>query len=151
MECLGEGRVLPTHTLSVADLSHAFELLMVGETGKVVIAQELPDESTHANRRDQRRRLERARPDLVSVCLPNEDHFAMSVQVIGAGVDLLVEKPLVFDLEEADTLLQRTEASGIFFAINFTPPLRRAVRTGESGHRGRRTGRSDLSPLALRR
>jgi myo-inositol 2-dehydrogenase / D-chiro-inositol 1-dehydrogenase len=63
--------------------------------------------------------LEREHPDLVSLCLPNEGHFQPTLKVIQAGFPLLVEKPLVFDLDEADLLLREAEARGLFFAINF--------------------------------
>ena len=63
--------------------------------------------------------LERERPDLVSVCLANEGHFEPTLKIIRAGFPLLVEKPLVFDLEEADLLLGEAEARSLFFAINF--------------------------------
>jgi predicted dehydrogenase len=63
--------------------------------------------------------LERERPDLVSICLANEGHFEPTLTVIRAGFPLLVEKPLVFDLEEADVLLAEAEARSLFFAINF--------------------------------
>jgi myo-inositol 2-dehydrogenase/D-chiro-inositol 1-dehydrogenase len=63
--------------------------------------------------------LERERPDLVSICLPNEGHFEPTLKVIRAGFPLLVEKPLVFDLDEADVLLREAEARSLFFAINF--------------------------------
>jgi myo-inositol 2-dehydrogenase / D-chiro-inositol 1-dehydrogenase len=63
--------------------------------------------------------LERERPDLVSLCLPNEGHFEPTLAVIRAGFPLLVEKPLVFDLEEADVLVGEAEARSLFFAINF--------------------------------
>jgi predicted dehydrogenase len=61
--------------------------------------------------------LESEKPDLVTVCLPNEGHFAPTLQLLQAGVPLLVEKPLVFDLDEADALL--AAAGDNFFAINF--------------------------------
>ncbi len=51
---------------------------------------------------DLDRMLEVESPDLVSLCLPNEDHFATTLRVIEAGHPLLVEKPLVFDVAEAD-------------------------------------------------
>lgn len=63
--------------------------------------------------------LARERPDLVSVCLPNLEHFAPTLQLIEAGYPLLVEKPLVFDLHEADTLLAEAAQRNLFFAINF--------------------------------
>ena len=63
--------------------------------------------------------LTHERPDLVSVCLPNLEHFASTLQLIRAGYPLLVEKPLVFDLHEADTLLAEAAERNLFFAINF--------------------------------
>ena len=63
--------------------------------------------------------LDAERPDLVSLSLPNQGHFAPTLQVIRAGFPLLVEKPLVFDLAEADTLLEEAAARDLFFAINF--------------------------------
>lgn len=72
--------------------------------------------------------LERERPDLVSLCLPNQGHFATTLQVIQAGVPLLVEKPLVFDLAEADTLLEAAAQRKLFFAINFNHRSARPVQ-----------------------
>lgn len=63
--------------------------------------------------------LEQEQPDLVSLCLPNQGHFGPTLEVIKAGCSLLVEKPLVFDLAQADVLLREAEARGLFFAINF--------------------------------
>ena len=80
------------------------------------------------------------RPDLVTVCLPNEDHFATTLRLIRAGVPLLVEKPLVFDLAEADVLLAEAAERGLFFAINFNhrfaEPVQRAKAAIEAGELG---------------
>ena len=59
------------------------------------------------------------KPDLVSVSLPNMGHYEPTLKVIRAGYPLLVEKPLVFDLGEAETLLREARARDLFFAINF--------------------------------
>jgi myo-inositol 2-dehydrogenase/D-chiro-inositol 1-dehydrogenase len=72
--------------------------------------------------------LERERPELVSVCLPNEGHFEPTLRLIRAGVPLLVEKPLVFDLDEADVLLAEAAARNLFMAINFNHRYARPVR-----------------------
>lgn len=63
--------------------------------------------------------LKKEKPDLVSLALPNLEHFAPAMQVIEAGFPLIVEKPLVFDLKEADQLLQAAEARNLFFAVVF--------------------------------
>ncbi len=72
--------------------------------------------------------LESERPDLVSLCLPNLGHFEPTLQVIEAGYPLLVEKPLVFDPEEANTLLEEAAKRGLFFAINFNHRYARPVQ-----------------------
>ena len=84
--------------------------------------------------------LEQETPDLVSVCLPNESHFAPTLEVIEAGFPLLVEKPLVFDLAEADTLLSEAADRNLFFAINFNhryaKPVQMAKEAIDAGRLG---------------
>ena len=63
--------------------------------------------------------LAEERPDLVAVSLPNEDHFRPTLQLLQHRIPLLVEKPLVFDLDEADQLLAEAARSDTFFAIDF--------------------------------
>lgn len=79
-------------------------------------------------------------PDLITVCLPNEQHFDMTSRLLSTGIALLVEKPLVFDLEEGRALLAQAEASGSFFAINFNhrfaEPVRRAKAAIDAGQIG---------------
>jgi len=84
--------------------------------------------------------LDTERPDLVSLCLPNLGHFGPTLQVIEAGYPLLVEKPLVFDLREAETLLDEASRRGLFFAINFNHryarPVEKAREAIEQGQLG---------------
>ena len=79
-------------------------------------------------------------PDLISVCLPNEGHYETTRDLIDHGIPLLVEKPLVFDLAEADELLARAERKDLFFAINFNhryaEPFRRAKAAIDAGELG---------------
>lgn len=89
---------------------------------------------------DLDRMLDEQRPDLVSVCLPNEGHFEPTLHLIERGVPLLVEKPLVFELDEADRLLAAADERGLFFAINFNhrfaEPFLRAKALIDSGELG---------------
>lgn len=72
--------------------------------------------------------LDSERPDLVSICLPNLGHFEPTLQVIEAGVPLIVEKPLVFDIAEARTLLDEAATRDLFFALNFNHRYARPVQ-----------------------
>ncbi len=82
--------------------------------------------------------LDRERPDLVSVCLPNQGHFEPTMRVIERGFPLIVEKPLVFDLGDADKLLQ--SAGDRFFAICFNhrwaKPVQLAKQALDEGRLG---------------
>ncbi len=84
--------------------------------------------------------IDTARPDLVTVCLPNEAHYAPTLQLIRRGVPLLVEKPLVFDLTEADALLTEAAERDLFFAINlnhrYAEPVIRAKAAIDAGEVG---------------
>jgi predicted dehydrogenase len=84
--------------------------------------------------------LAKERPDLVSLSLPNQGHFETTLQVVQAGYPLLVEKPLVFRLEEADILLAEAAKRNLFFAINFnhrySRPLQMARQAVEDGRVG---------------
>jgi predicted dehydrogenase len=78
------------------------------------------------------------KPDLITVSLPNEHHFEITKQLIATKIPLLVEKPLVFDLAQADELL--AAAGDQFFAINFNHRYaetilraRAAIERGELG------------------
>jgi predicted dehydrogenase len=74
------------------------------------------------------RMLDETQPDLVTVSLPNEHHFDPTMHLIERGVPLLVEKPLVFELGQADALLEA--AGDQFFAINFNHRYAKTVQRG---------------------
>jgi myo-inositol 2-dehydrogenase / D-chiro-inositol 1-dehydrogenase len=84
--------------------------------------------------------LEKEKPELVSLSLPNLEHFEATMQVIQSGYPLLVEKPLAFDLQEADQMLNEAAKRDLFFAINFNhryaKPLRLAREAIEKGRLG---------------
>lgn len=84
--------------------------------------------------------LDAVRPDLVTVCLPNEGHFQVTKHLLERGTPLLVEKPLVFSLAEADTLLGIASSNKVFFGINFNhrfaEPVQRALAAIRDGQLG---------------
>ena len=48
--------------------------------------------------------------DAVSVAVPTVQHHAVAAQLLETGLDVLVEKPVTANLEEADDLIRRAEA-----------------------------------------
>src|ERR1039457_6767714 len=71
--------------------------------------------------------IKREKPDLAFLSLPNDGHFEPTMEVIRASVSLFVEKPLVFDLKEADKLIAEAAKRKLFFGINFNHHYARPV------------------------
>ncbi len=84
--------------------------------------------------------LEQEKPDLVALSLPNQEHYDATLRVIRAGFPLFVEKPFVFEMAEADSLLKEADDRKLFFAINFNhhyaQPLTLAHRDIRQGRLG---------------
>ncbi|QDU22143.1 Glucose--fructose oxidoreductase precursor [Urbifossiella limnaea] len=86
---------------------------------------------------------EKKRPDpvdFVSVATPNHTHFEIAKTFAEAGFNVICDKPLTFDLAQAEELLKVVEKSGVVFAVthNYTgyPLVRQAremVLNGELG------------------
>lgn len=80
------------------------------------------------------------RIDFVTVATPNHTHFAIAKAAVEAGFNVICDKPMTFDLKEAEDLQKAVEKSGVVFALshNYTGyPLVRQVRemilSGELG------------------
>jgi predicted dehydrogenase len=69
--------------------------------------------------------------DFVSVATPNHTHFEIAKTFAEAGFNVICDKPLTFDLAQAEELLRVVEKSGVVFAVthNYTGyPLVRQAR-----------------------
>ncbi|MGL4423438.1 MAG: Gfo/Idh/MocA family protein [Gemmataceae bacterium] len=78
--------------------------------------------------------------DFVSIATPNHTHFAIAKQFVEAGFNVICDKPLTFDLAQAEELLAIVEKSDVVFAVthNYTgyPLVRQAremILNGELG------------------
>lgn len=71
------------------------------------------------------------RIDFISITPPNHLHFPVAKAAIAAGFNVCCDKPMTFDLAQAEELLQLVEKSGVVFALthNYTGnPLVRQAR-----------------------
>jgi predicted dehydrogenase len=80
------------------------------------------------------------RVDFVSVATPNHTHFEIARAFAEAGFNVMCDKPMTFDLAQAEELAQVVQKSGVVFAVthNYTgyPLVRQArdmVKAGELG------------------
>lgn len=78
--------------------------------------------------------------DVVHNCTPNHLHHAITSAALDAGKHVLSEKPLAFDLDQAEDLAARAQATGMVTGVCFTyrhfpliQHLRQAIRSGGAG------------------
>lgn len=80
------------------------------------------------------------RIDFVSVATPNHTHFDIAKQALEAGFNVICDKPMTFDLAQAEALYEVVKKSGCVFAVshNYTgyPLVRQARQMIQSGELG---------------
>ncbi|MDG2401327.1 MAG: Gfo/Idh/MocA family oxidoreductase [Akkermansiaceae bacterium] len=79
--------------------------------------------------------------DFVSIVVQNHLHFAVAKCFLDAGINVICDKPLTVDLEQAKELKKIVEKSGLTFALthNYTgyPMVKEARRMIKDGELGR--------------
>ena len=80
------------------------------------------------------------RIDFVSVATPNHTHFEIAKAAVEAGFNVICDKPMTFDLKQAEDLAAAVDKAGVVFAVshNYTgyPLVRQAremILAGELG------------------
>ncbi|MEE8130223.1 MAG: Gfo/Idh/MocA family oxidoreductase, partial [Vicinamibacterales bacterium] len=69
------------------------------------------------------------RVDAVTVAVPTPDHHAVGVRCLGAGCDVLIEKPLAPSLDQADSLIAKAEKEGRILQVGHIERYNPAVET----------------------
>ncbi|MCX8239394.1 MAG: Gfo/Idh/MocA family oxidoreductase [Akkermansiaceae bacterium] len=79
--------------------------------------------------------------DFVSIVVQNHLHFAVAKCFLDAGINVICDKPLTVDLEQAKELKKIVESSDLIFVLthNYTgyPMVKEAKRMVEAGELGR--------------
>ena len=80
------------------------------------------------------------RIDFLSVATPNYTHFEIAKAAVEAGFNVICDKPLTFDLSQAEQLAAAVEKAGVVFGVshNYTgyPLVRQAREMIQSGELG---------------
>lgn len=65
--------------------------------------------------------------DAVSVVVPTQDHYQISLDFLDRDVDVLIEKPITSTLDEADRLIERAESRGLIIQVGHLERFNPAV------------------------
>ncbi len=70
--------------------------------------------------------------DAVSLAVPTEMHFEVAKDILSEGVHLLIEKPISYELEPADTMIKMAREKGLVFQVGLVERFNPAVVKMES-------------------
>lgn len=76
---------------------------------------------------DYREMLEKEKPDAVSVVVPTVYHKEVALNVIKRGTNLLLEKPIAFQVDEAEEIIAAAEKAGVKLMIGHIERFNPAV------------------------
>ena len=123
---IGSGDVSTVHLEAIEALEDV-ELVAVCDTDPEALATTVERVGV-AGFADHRALLEAVRPDVAHVCTPHHQHAPVTLDLLDAGVHVLVEKPLAHTLDEAERLVEATERArsrvGVCFQNRYNAPRR---------------------------
>jgi len=85
-----------------------------------------------------------ARPDVAHVLTPPATHAAVAMELLGASVNVLVEKPLAMTTAEADEVVRAARSAGVWVSVDhnryFDPVVQRVASAVAEGRLGELVG-----------
>jgi len=89
---------------------------------------------------DYKEMIDRENLDCVHICTTNNTHFEIANYALDKGINILCEKPLSLNVDEAERLVKKARSKGVINAINYNSrfypmvyQMREMVRAGEIG------------------
>jgi predicted dehydrogenase len=152
---IGLGSMARAHLGDVLDAGNA-EVLAVCEPDEhafanASVAFEARNLQAPPNEPDWRRFLDSHAPELDAVLIvtPHVLHFAQASAALEAGLDVLLEKPMVMTADEAEALIDVRDRTGRLLVVAFqgslSPQIREATRLLRSGSLGQALGVNALA------
>ncbi|QZZ25223.1 Gfo/Idh/MocA family protein [Streptomyces sp. ST1015] len=123
---VGCGRVFQRYHLPCADERDAMELVGLADADAERARSLTADRPQVWTGTSVERLIEETRPDLISVCTPNDAHAEPVLAALDAGVAVLCEKPLAATVEEARRMAAHPAAEkllGVNMPFRFHPLL----------------------------
>lgn len=91
---------------------------------------------------DVKTMLKQVKPDLVSVALPGMKCYETLMELINEGVPIITEKPLTYDLNLAENIINEAEKKNVFLGINFIHRYAKPVQLAYDAIQGKKIGKT---------
>lgn len=87
--------------------------------------------------------LSDGRIDAICICLPSGLHYETALSCIGCGKNVVIEKPIALNSEQAEEIVNRADKKGVFVTVisqlRYSESIMQVKRIVESGKLGRIT------------
>lgn len=84
--------------------------------------------------------MDDAKPDCIHICTPNSTHMSIAMAAIERGINVVCEKPMARNAQEAQIMVDAAKKKGVICALNFHNryypipyQMRRMVQEGKLG------------------
>lgn len=145
---IGCGRISVNHVEAAWNNRDAVELVAVCDIvpenmERALSTSSFPQDKQAAIRRysDYREMLQREQPKLVAIATESGNHAAIALDVIAAGCNLIVEKPIALSLNDADAMIAAAKKQGVLLCTNhqnrFNKSIQKIREAVEAGRFGR--------------
>jgi predicted dehydrogenase len=139
---IGAGAIASVHIDSYKRYPEYCEVTVVCDTFKqkaeVLIAEKALNATAY---KDYEQLLKDPEIDAVSVCLPPNTHWSVTVEALRANKHVLVEKPMASSLEECDQMIDASKKSGKILSVvsqnRFKTPVAKVKKMLDDGAIGK--------------
>ena len=143
---IGCGRIAPNHIAAVMNNAEQLELCAVcdpvPERMEAVLAP-LPQEQRDLVRRytDHREMLEKEQPQLCAVATESGEHARVGMDVLRAGSNIIIEKPIALSIADARRLIAEAESRGLKLCACHQNRFNKSIQKIRSAVEEKRFGR----------
>ncbi|MFC1616526.1 Gfo/Idh/MocA family oxidoreductase, partial [Patescibacteria group bacterium] len=92
---------------------------------------------------DYKELIEKIKPDLMSICVPTSIHFKITKYCLEKGINILLEKPICENIEEAEELIKTADKYKVKFLVGhierFNPAVKKVKKMIEKNELGKIT------------
>ena len=77
---------------------------------------------------DYKELLEKEKPDLVAIATESGRHAAIALDCIGAGCNVIIEKPIALSIADADAIISAGKKAGVVVCANHQNRFNKSVQ-----------------------
>lgn len=138
---IGCGRISPNHV--AAAIENNLDIVAICDIEKSKMEEtitkfKLPSEINRYE--DYKDMLEKEKPEIVAICTESGKHAQIALHCIEKGTNLIIEKPIALDLEDADQIIARAKEKNVKVSAchqnrfnKSVQKIRQAVEAGRFG------------------